>query len=122
MMVMKGLAMTYNKDMQEDKASVFESYDTMDLCLSCMNGMMETASWNFDIMKEQAESGFSTATRLADWLVMKLNMPFRDAHHVTGAIVKVAEDKGFKLYELSLEDMQVVEAGITEDIFNVLKL
>lgn len=122
MMVMKGLPMTYNKDMQEDKASVFESYDIMDLCLSCMNGMMDTASWNFDVMKEQAESGFSTATRLADWLVMTLNMPFRDAHHVTGQIVKIAETKGVKLYELSLEDMQGVEQGITDDIFSVLKL
>jgi len=120
--VLKALPMTYNKDLQEDKACVFESYDTIILCLRAMYGMLESMTWNTDRMFSAAEDGYSTATRLADWLVMNLNMPFRDAHHVTGRIVKMAEDKGCKLYELSLEDMQSVEANIDDGIFKVLTL
>lgn len=122
MTLMKALPLTYNKDMQEDKESVFDSYDTISLCLLAMKGMLETAEFNTDAMLGCAEDGFTTATALADWLVMELNMPFRDAHHVTGAIVKMAEVKGCKLDELALLDMQGVEAGITDDIYRVLSV
>ena len=120
--VMKALPLAYNKDMQEDKASAFESFDTLVLCLQAMSGMLESATFNTDAMRQSAALGFTTATALADWLVMALNLPFREAHHVTGAIVKLAEDKGCMLDELPLEDMQAVHADITEDVSRVLKL
>ena len=122
MTVMKGLPLAYNKDMQEDKESSFSSFDTLVLCLQAMTGMMESVSFHKDAMLESAELGFTTATALADWLVMELNLPFREAHHVTGAIVKMAEDKGCKLDELELADMQAVNSGITAEIFEVLKV
>ena len=122
MTVIKGLPMTYNKDMQEDKACVFESYDTIALCLEAMGGMIESATFNLQPMRGAAESGFATATEIADWLVRNLDMPFRDAHHVTGRIVKMAEEKQCRLDELPLNDMQSVENKITEDIFNSLNL
>ncbi len=122
MMVMKALPLTYNKDMQEDKAAVFESFDTIILCLRSIGGMLATASWNRVIMREAAESGYATATEIADWLVRNLNMPFRDAHHATGRIVKLAEEKGAKLSDLPLSDMQAIEPGITEEIFKSLSV
>lgn len=122
MTIMKGLPLTYNKDLQEDKEPVFDSYDTLVLCLEAMKGMLESSKFNTGRMRETAEDGFTTATALADWLVMNLGMPFRDAHHVTGAIVKMAETKGCKLHELDLEDMQSVESEITDEIYNVLKV
>jgi argininosuccinate lyase len=120
MTVMKGLPLTYNKDMQEDKAAVFESFDTLMLCIAAMEGMLTSASWNKDAMRDAAESGFATATALADWLVMELNMPFRDAHHVTGRIVKMAEQVNCKLQDLSLSEMQQAEPRITAAIYDVL--
>ena len=120
--VMKALPLAYNKDMQEDKESTFDSFDTLILGLEAMNGMLATATFNKDVMLEAAEDGFTTATALADWLVMHLNMPFRDAHHVTGRIVKMAEDKGCKLHELELADMQTAEAAITDEIYKVLRV
>ena len=122
MMVMKGLPLAYNKDMQEDKEPVFDSFETISLCLDAMAGMLETATWNTDSMLESAELGYTTATALADWLVMHLNIPFRDAHHVTGAIVKMAEEKNCKLDALSLPDLQAIEPKITETIFKVLSV
>ncbi len=122
MTVMKGLPLAYNKDMQEDKESAFDSYDTLVLCLEAMRGMLESATFKTDAMLESAEMGFTTATALADWLVMELNLPFRDAHHVTGAVVKMAENKGCKLDELSLSDLQSVHTDITDDIFRVLSV
>ncbi|PZP55977.1 MAG: argininosuccinate lyase [Micavibrio aeruginosavorus] len=122
MMVMKALPLTYNKDMQEDKAAVFESFDTVVLCLRSISGMLSTAVWNKEVMREAAESGYATATEIADWLVKNLNLPFRDAHHVTGRVVKLAEEKSLKLSELSLADMQAIEPRITDDIFNVLSV
>jgi argininosuccinate lyase len=122
LVVMKGLPLTYSKDMQDDKEPVFESADTLDLCLAAMTGMMEDISVNTDVLKNAAGSGFSTATDLADWLVRVLGMPFRDAHHVTGRIVKLAEDKGCDLEALSLDDLQSVDAAITADVFNVLSV
>jgi len=120
MIVMKGLPMTYGKDMQDDKEPVFEVADTMALSLAAMTGMIEGAVFNEARMKADAGKGFSTATDLADWLVRTLSMPFRDAHHVTGALVKMAEERGCGLEDLSLADMQSVEAGITDGVFGVL--
>ena len=120
--VMKALPLAYNKDMQEDKESTFDSFDTLILGLEAMNGMLATATFNTGVMLEAAEDGFTTATALADWLVMHLNMPFRDAHHVTGRIVKMAEDKGCKLHELELSDMQQAEPKITDAIYKVLRV
>lgn len=120
LMVMKALPLTYNKDMQEDKAAVFETFDTIVLCLQAMGGMVSTMQVNKERMLDDAEKGYSTATELADWLVRNLNMPFRDAHHVTGQIVKIAEKKNVKLHEMDLKEMQVFEQGIHEGIFQVL--
>lgn len=117
---MKGLPLAYGKDMQEDKEPVFDAVDNLALCLAATTGMMETATFNADAMAHAAGQGFTTATDLADWLVRVLGMPFRQAHHVTGRLVKMAEDKNCGLEDLSLSDMQSVEAGITDEIFAVL--
>lgn len=122
MTVMKGLPLAYNKDMQEDKESAFDSFDTIALSLQAMRGMLETAEFNVERMRAAAEDGFTTATRIADWLVMELDMPFRDAHHVTGAIVKLAEQQNCKLHEISLKDMQAIEPHITDAIYKVTKI
>ncbi len=122
MTIMKGLPLTYNRDMQEDKPPVFDSYDTIKLCLQVMNGAIGSAKFNTAKMLQDSEDGYTTATALADWLVMELGLPFRDAHHITGTIVKMAEKKGCKLSELALKDMQSVERRITKDIFRVLKI
>jgi len=120
MTVMKGLPLAYNKDMQEDKVAVFESFDTICLCLDAMSGMIDSAHFHLPAMKEAAESGFATATEIADWLVRNLDMPFREAHHVTGKIVKLAETQNYNLHELPLSDLQKIEGQITDDIFNYL--
>lgn len=122
MTIMKGLPLAYNKDMQEDKEPVFDSYDTIILCLEAMNGMLASAKFNTDAMLNSAEKGYITATRLADWLVMELGLPFREAHHITGTVVKLAEKKGVKLDELSLSDMQKIEPKISKDVFKVLSV
>ena len=118
--VMKGLALTYSKDMQEDKEQVFDAADSLMLALAAMTGMVDKMTANRDVLAVAAASGFSTATDLADWLVRSLGLPFRDAHHVTGSLVKLAEDKGCDLPDLSLAEMQGVHAGITQDVFTVL--
>ncbi len=118
--VMKGLPMAYAKDMQEDKEPVFDAVDTILLCLAATAGMVRDMTPDTARMKALAGSGFSTATDLADWLVRVLKMPFRDAHHVTGRIVALAEQKGVDLPELTLADMQSVEPRITDQIFGVL--
>jgi argininosuccinate lyase len=120
MMVMKGLPLAYSKDMQEDKEPVFKAVDDFALCLAAMTGMMADLKPNTEAMAEAAGQGFSTATDLADWLVRVLGLPFRDAHHVTGAVVKVAEDRGVDLADLPLDAMQDVEPRITDDIYTVL--
>lgn len=118
--VMKGLPLTYSKDMQEDKEQVFDAADSLMLALAAMAGMVADMKPNQDNLHQAASMGFSTATDLADWLVRELNMPFRDAHHVTGALVKMAEDKGCDLPDLSLEEMQTVHQEIRLEIFNYL--
>ena len=120
MTVMKGLPLTYSKDMQEDKEQVFDACDNLMLALAAMTGMVETMTPNRDSLHAAASSGFSTATDLADWLVRALNLPFRDAHHVTGTLVAMAEGNGCDLPELSLLDMQSVHADITAEVFDVL--
>jgi len=122
MMVMKGLPLAYSKDMQEDKEPVFQAVDDFELCLAAMTGMIEDLKPNTDAMAAAAGQSFSTATDLADWLVRVLGLPFRDAHHVTGAVVKAAEEKGVDLENLPLEDMQKVEPRITSDVFDVLSV
>jgi argininosuccinate lyase len=120
LVVMKGLPMTYGKDMQEDKEPIFDAADTLALCVAAVTGMMKDVTFAPEPMKKAAGQGFTTATDLADWLVRVLGMPFRQAHHVTGALVRLAEDKGCGLEDLSIEDMRSVEAGITVDVFEVL--
>ncbi|MEQ8195577.1 MAG: argininosuccinate lyase, partial [Rhodospirillales bacterium] len=120
MVTLKGLPLTYSKDMQEDKEPVFDAAETLQVCVLAMRGMLEEAAFNTENMRAAAEKGFVTATDLADWLVRVLGMPFRDAHHVTGQLVKRAEAKGCTLDRLPLQDMQAVEAGITDDIYSVL--
>jgi len=119
-MVMKGLPLTYSKDMQEDKEQVFDAADNLMLALAAMTGMISDMVANRDALRAAAASGFSTATDLADWLVRVLDMPFRDAHHVTGSLVALAEGAGVDLPELTLEQMQSVEPRITEAVFGVL--
>ena len=120
MTVMKGLPLAYSKDMQEDKEQVFDAADNLMLALAAMEGMVKDMSANRDSLEAAAATGFSTATDLADWLVRVLGMPFREAHHVTGSLVAMAEAKGCDLPDLSLDDMQSVHSHIKADVFDVL--
>jgi argininosuccinate lyase len=122
MIVMKGLPLAYSKDMQEDKEGTFNALDSLSLCLAAMAGMMETMTPNTDAMRAAAGRGFSTATDLADWLVREAGLPFREAHHVTGALVAEAEQKGIELADLSLEDMQKADSRITDGVYAVLSV
>jgi argininosuccinate lyase len=118
--IMKGLALTYSKDMQEDKEQVFDAADSLMLGLAAMTGMVSDMTANREVLAAAAASGFSTATDLADWLVKTLNLPFREAHHVTGALVALAETKGCDLPDLSIAEMTAVHDGITQDVYSVL--
>ncbi|MAM93109.1 argininosuccinate lyase [Parvibaculum sp.] len=120
LIVMKGLPLAYSKDMQEDKEAAFDALDALSLSLAAMTGMVKTMSVNEESMRAAASRGFSTATDLADWLVRALNLPFRQAHHVTGALVAKAEQKGVDLDGLSLDEMREVEPGITDEVYSVL--
>ena len=118
--VMKGLPLTYSKDMQEDKEPAFDAFDNMSLAIAATTGMVRDMVPNAEEMRKAAATGFSTATDLADWLVRTLKMPFRDAHHVTGSLVALAETEGCDLPELPLRLMQSVEPRITKDVYKVL--
>lgn len=118
--VMKGLPLTYSKDMQEDKEGVFDATETLELCLAAMTGMISDMTINKDAMKAAAGSGYSTATDLADWLVREAGLPFRDAHHVTGTAVALAESEGKELADLTLEQFKEIHASITDGIYDVL--
>ncbi len=118
--VMKGLPLTYSKDMQEDKVPTFEAFDALELSLAAMAGMVADLEPNAERMAAAAGAGFSTATDLADWLVRTLDMPFRDAHHVTGAAVKKAEGLGVDLPGLPLAELQAIEPRITAAVYDVL--
>ena len=118
--IMKGLPLAYSKDMQEDKAATFEAFDALDLSLQAMTGMIATMQPNTERMKAAASSAFSTATDLADWLVRELNIPFREAHHITGAAVKAAEKAGVSLPDLPIATLKSIEPRITEAVYAVL--
>jgi argininosuccinate lyase len=118
--IMKGLPLAYSKDMQEDKEQVFDAADSLMLALAALTGMVSDMAPNADRLRDAAGAGFSTATDLADWLVRALDMPFREAHHVTGALVKAAEEKGVDLADLSLEEMRAVHPGILVEVYEVL--
>jgi argininosuccinate lyase len=118
--VMKGLPLTYSKDMQEDKEGLFDALDALRLAIAAMAGMVQDMEPNRDVLRAAAMTGYSTATDLADWLVQKVGLPFRDAHHVTGRVVALADNKGVRLDELPLAELQGIERRITRDIFRVL--
>ena len=120
MMVMKGLPLAYSKDMQEDKEQVFDAADNLLLALAAMSGMVLDMQALPENLKASAGAGFATATDLADWLVREQNMAFRDAHHVTGALVALAEKKSCDLQDLSLHDMKTVHSNINKDVYSVL--
>lgn len=120
--LLKALPLAYAKDLQEDKEQTFMVAETLDLALSAMTAMVLDIKANTTAMKEAATLGYSTATDLADWLVRELKLPFRDAHHVTGKIVKLAEDKQLQLHQVELSAMQAVEPRITAKIFDVLSV
>ncbi len=122
LMVMKGLPLAYSKDMQEDKEAVFLALDALSLGLAAMTGMVEDLAPNPERMREAAAQGFSTATDLADWLVHHVRLPFREAHHVTGRIVKAAENAGLDIAQLPLETMRQIEPRIDAAVFGVLNI
>jgi argininosuccinate lyase len=119
---MKGLPLTYAKDMQEDKETTFAALRSFAVAVAAMRGMIEDLEPKAEAMRAAAGRGYSTATDLADWLVRTLKLPFREAHHVTGAIVKLAESRGVALEDFPLETMQSVERRITADVFSVLSV
>ncbi|MGH6974202.1 MAG: argininosuccinate lyase, partial [Stellaceae bacterium] len=118
--VMKGLPLAYSKDMQEDKVPVFEAADTLELSLAAVTGMVGDISVDKAAMRRAAEAGYSTATDLADWLTRNLALPFRDAHHITGALVKRAEELGTTLAALPLKEMQKIEPRLTAAVRDIL--
>jgi len=120
MMVMKALPLAYSKDMQEDKEQVFDAADNLLLALTAMEGMVRDMAAQRDNLEAAAGAGFATATDLADWLVRVLDLPFREAHHVTGSLVATAEARGCDLPELSLEEMQAVHGEIDASVYSVL--
>ncbi|HEU0118596.1 MAG TPA: argininosuccinate lyase [Alphaproteobacteria bacterium] len=119
--VLKGLALTYAKDMQEDKEHVFDAVDTLHLMIAASAGMARDMKPNVAAMQKALGEGFITATDLADWLVRAANVPFRDAHHITGKAVRLAEQKKCGLEQLDLKDLKSVDTRITKDVFSVLK-
>jgi len=120
LIVMKGLPLAYSKDMQEDKEGTFDALQSLSLCLAAITGMVLDLQPDLKKLKTSAGAGYATATDLADWLVKTLKLPFRRAHHVTGELVGMASVRGIGLEKLSLEEMQKVEPGITQDVFSVL--
>jgi argininosuccinate lyase len=118
--VMKGLPLAYSKDMQEDKEQVFDAAESLELALAAMTGMVADMTVNVAKMKAAAGAGFSTATDLADWLVRAVGLPFREAHHVTGRAVALAESKACDLSNLSLEELQAIHPGVTEEVYQVV--
>ena len=118
--VMKGLPLTYSKDMQEDKEPVFDAISSLSLAIAAMEGMVSDLTADEARMRAAASRGFATATDLADWLVTPLGLAFREAHHVTGTLVALAEKKGTDLEGLSLAEMQKVHTGITKDVFKAI--
>jgi argininosuccinate lyase len=120
--VMKGLPLSYSKDMQEDKEAVFDAAETLELSLAAMTGMIADLTVNEEAMKKAAGAGYSTATDLADWLVREAGLPFREAHHVTGRAVAMAEERKLPLERLPLQDLQALNPAITEAVYSVLSV
>jgi argininosuccinate lyase len=120
--VMKGLPLAYSKDMQEDKEPVFDAADSLALALAAITGMVTDMQAVPESMRPAAGKGYSTATDLADWLVRAAGVPFRDAHGITGAVVKRAEEQGIDLADLPLTEMQAIDPRITDDVFGVLSV
>lgn len=120
MVTMKGLPLAYSKDMQDDKPPVFEAADLLALSIAAMTGMVESATFRTDRMLALAESGHATATDLADWLVREAGVPFREAHHITGRAVALADQRGCKLADLSIEDLKAIDGRIEPGIYDVL--
>jgi len=117
---LKGLPLTFNKDMQEDKEPVFDAAENLQLCIAAASGMVADLTVDKEAMRRGAAVGFITATDLADWLVRAIGMPFRQAHHATGRLVKIAEERGVDLGELPLDAMRAVDKRITADVYKVL--
>ncbi|MBX3595278.1 argininosuccinate lyase [Sphingomonas sp.] len=122
MITMKGLPLAYSKDMQDDKPPVFEAHDLLALSIAAMTGMVESATFRIERMRALAESGFATATDLADWLVREAGIPFREAHHITGRAVATAEAKGVRLDQLALADLTAIDQRIDDRAFGVLSV
>ena len=122
MITMKGLPLAYSKDMQDDKPPVFEAANLLGLSIAAMTGMIEGATFRTDRMRAAAELGYATATDLADWLVRQAGIPFREAHHITGTAVKLAESRGVALDALALADLQAIDARIGEGVFAALSV
>jgi len=122
MVTMKGLPLAYSKDMQDDKPPVFEAHGLLGLSLAAMTGMVESASFRTDRMRALAQSGHATATDLADWLVREAGLPFREAHHVTGRAVKLADERGCTLADLPLAALQAIDERIDDRVFGVLSV
>ena len=122
LITMKGLPLAYSKDMQEDKEPVFETADTLALTVKVMTGIFDEITYNVDNMLAVAKNANSSAVDLADWLVKELDKPFRDAHSISGKMVKLAEKQNKSLEELSIADMQSIEPNITEDVFTILNI
>jgi argininosuccinate lyase len=119
---MKGLPLAYSKDMQDDKEPVFEAHDLLMLSLEALAGMIEAVDFVPERMRAAAAQGFSTATDLADWLVREADVPFREAHHITGAAVKAAEQRGCNLADLPLDVLQAIDDRIDRRVYDVLSL
>ena len=119
---MKGLPLAYSKDMQDDKPPVFEAHDLLGLSIAAMTGMVAEVEFSGQRMRALAESGYSTATDFADWLVREAKLPFREAHHVTGAVVALAEKQNCSLAELTLDQFQAIDKRIDSDVFSVLSV
>jgi len=122
MVTMKGLPLAYSKDMQDDKPPVFEAASLLGLSIAAMTGMVEGANFRSERMRQAAELGYATATDLADWLVREAGVPFREAHHITGAAVKLAESRGIALDALPLADLQAIDARIGEGVYKALSV
>ncbi|WP_209348559.1 argininosuccinate lyase [Pontixanthobacter sp. CEM42] len=122
MVTMKGLPLAYSKDMQDDKPPVFEAASLLALSIAAMTGMVADSTFKTDRMRQAAELGYATATDLADWLVTEADIPFREAHHITGAAVKLAEQKGVALDELSLDELQEIDSRVDERVYSALSV
>ena len=122
MVTMKGLPLAYSKDMQDDKPPVFEAANLLGLSIAAMTGMVADSTFKVERMRQAAELGYATATDLADWLVTQADIPFREAHHITGAAVKLAESRGIALHELSIEDLKAIDERIDDRVYNALSV